>query len=341
MKRITKLATYDMVALAMGEQVRKNFKSQGKIPKYFTGIGDGMASRPVFLLTFHDGEKLVVKAEGNRQGFNNGAIESLGAGGDIMGTISADAKSEPLDAGERLELLNIAQEKRSLDHYYLLDLILAMMGPTPVFIWHKMEFIDRLKDLEKAVENNKGGKIIGKLMQDGAMETLGKILAADMFLGNEDRFNRAGKIVNPGNIIFRKTANKLYVPIGLDFYEAMGECSNISKPLVQHQAWTGDVLKDKSTINIFGAACIRSLNEYCGTVENNIEPLRSPHTRRLIDGIVAGKDEILRHLAPQYGQLSQGVKDRMQELGWRPWGAAAANSNRGAFRMGGRRGVNK
>ena len=319
MKRITKLATYDMVALAMGEQVRKNFKSQGKIPKYFTGMGDGMASRPVFLLTFHDGEKLVVKAEGNRQGFNNGAIESLGAGGDIMGTISADAKSEPLDAGERLELLNIAQEKRSLDHYYLLDLILAMMGPTPVFIWHKMEFIDRLKDLEKAVENNKGGKIIGKLMQDGAMETLGKILAADMFLGNEDRFNRAGKIVNPGNIIFRKTANKLYVPIGLDFYEAMGECSNISKPLVQHQAWTGDVLKDKSTINIFGAACIRSLNEYCGTVENNIEPLRSPHTRRLIDGIVAGKDEILRHLAPQYGQLSQGVKDRMQELACRPF----------------------
>ena len=313
MKAISSFQHVELDAIAMGPAVRQKFASSGEIPKAFSGIGEGMGSRPVFKLTFYDGEVLIVKAEGRTEA---GAKDSISLGGKLMALMSNASASEIISDGEWGELYSIANRKETLDHYYLLDIMRAMYNGGYMFVFHKMAFIDNLRDAEGLQEAGKGHKVLTKLKEGDACVTLGKILACDRFMSNNDRFNKDGGIVNKGNIIFQKQADSTYVPLGLDFYQACVDASNMTKP-PPNDNWGGMVLLNDAAMSEYATACIDSLNDEFGqdvAWENKMAPA---HAHKIHRGMKEGRDALRDHLKRNQARLPDGAIERMKKLKWR------------------------
>lgn len=290
----------ELDALALDKAVREQFKASREIPTTRWGFD----TRPVFLLTFYDGERMVVKQEVGRAG--GGDVLKLG--GALMGAVSPSAKSEPLDSMETSNLFAIASEKKTLDHYYLLAVF-----RDPSALWHKMSFVENLKFGDKMLEASKGHKVLGKLMEGNALQVLGRIVAVDRFLGNNDRFTGAGKIQNKGNVIFHKQEDSRYLPVGLDFYEAQGEMSNLATPAPSN--WDGMVLKNDQTIAEYANTCVDSLNAAFGAGVACTNLLSFSCKARFAKGMQEGVQAMRAFLCGKK-DLAPGTIDRMNKLGW-------------------------
>lgn len=83
---------------------------------------------------------------------------------------------------------------------YLTLVLQTGMAQNIVF---KMPFVQNLFALDKAMETHKTVEFAQHLAADDFAATveLGKILAVDLFIGNDDRFDDTGALVNPGNVL--------------------------------------------------------------------------------------------------------------------------------------------
>lgn len=70
-----------------------------------------------------------------------------------------------------------------------------------LFSWYKMNFVNSLKDVKAKSQVNPGLMLL-RLKKAPFLYVLGKIVAVDQFIGNSDRFNAMGELVNPGNLLF-------------------------------------------------------------------------------------------------------------------------------------------
>lgn len=298
-------------------------------------------TRPVFLISFTDGSQVVLKAEmADTQrpltaqkssvfiaGLHSGMSSDLGVSGVSRGEL-ANLALAPLGTYDH-SVPQIAQN-------YLYGLIVEA---GKMFEWYTMNYFTALKSLEDQVEKNKDQqnmakvgayKLALKLKSDKAMlAQLGMIVAVDLFSGNEDRFNASGHIVNKGNIVFQKNADKTYSPLGVDFFDAQKEAANLYKQVSDATRWSGMVLVDPQKIRAFATQAIGELNQMFSAA---ITPIGMPpegvlgmtEINAFADAIQAGADSLRKSLQKTTrlgGKLPGGVTQRMELLGWQ-WQAS-------------------
>lgn len=209
--------------------------------------------------------------------------------------------------------------------------------------WMKMDYIknkDLQTALEKRLNNDKSGVkvFIAALKKAKGLESLGKIIACDLFLGNQDRIlptrKQGGKLVrmskveikgagsqvrefvlytiaNLGNV-FAGATDAGYVATGLDHVDPNSHFKNIKQPLAEIETadflhvegpWPFRSVVDKAARTEFAAAVIKDL-------ELVLHPNKSPNSpltklgrdavARLSAGMVQGAKEIKKTLEQKY-----------------------------------------
>jgi hypothetical protein len=337
-------------------------KIQGKIvmrvmpfqmPVKPSGAGfrvDPQETRPVFLLTFVDGTQRVLKAEMTDQSGNEGAdfIASL------QSMLGADLGVALLGAADVTALAEMNKDivfdaRGRHPHAVVVKDFIKDVAESNMFIFYTMTFVSALKSLEsQAHQEKKNGderaleklgvvKLARRMVGEPALlPALGKVVAVDLFCGNADRFGPDGNIVNAGNILFRKNADKTYTPLGIDFFDVQGEFSKMTTALQPNQAthWPGMMLSAGKTqkLDQFAASAIASLNAsftlaMAGRAMPNDAVLGAKETNAFKAGMVEGTAELRRHLLAttrRGGRLPAGVQSRMDALGWQGWVASTA-----------------
>jgi hypothetical protein len=286
-------------------------------------VRDTWNSRPVFFIHFKDGSKLVVKAEESNDRGLKVAGRSVEWGGKMMGSVSPQVQVESLTASEltvmkslnKLHYGNMGQVGEVTQEY--LELYLT----NPQATWVKMEFVAALRDMEGMFENQKAMKLLDKLKNSSEpLFQLGRIAAIDRFVGNNDRFDPNGRIVNRGNIIFSKNEDKTYTPVGLDFYEAQGVASNLyAAPPAD---WDGLILSNPQRLQQFAGTVISSFNERIAKALDQVDTgqlIASHRVQDFLDGMKDGIATLKAYLLQQSQSgkaLPSGVTERMRRLGW-------------------------
>jgi len=288
-------------------------------PEHGNDWGD---CRPAFKVTFSDNSVLVLKGEA-RDGMQLHTAERIiQFGGDLMRTVSEYVQVQMCKPSEMQALRGLSdrnfgpREKAGLTRRYLTELIDSQM-----FVFYKMPFVENLKSLSKSLKKGKGAKVLAKLKMDrNVLFELGKVVAMDLFIGNDDRFMFDGRIANEGNIVFQKNMEKRYIPVGLDFYRG-GEPSNLTAP--PPNVWGGLTLRDRQHINNFATRAIESLNECFRRELGNNYPfsmlLDMTNTTTFAFGMTKGVEALRGNLLGKLRQgrgLPPGVVARMDQLGW-------------------------
>jgi hypothetical protein len=288
-------------------------------------IGRWRDSRPVFLLNFKDGSKLVVKAE-IRSMIGKSTPQSVQWGGHMMKQVSNPIEAAALTETEMRILRNLGVWKYcngqigERTREYLIDLM-----KSGLFSFFKMPFLANLRALDTMLAKNRGAKVLAKLRNDrSVLVGLGQIVAVDLFIGNGDRFGSTGRVVNEGNVIFQKNADKTYTPVGLDFFQAQGQAANLYK--APPDDWAGVILGTQvqsSRLTQFATNAIDSLNEVfanalAGTITAQ-DLMSSICIGRFTAGLREGAATLqafLRQKMDAGERLPSGVVTRMALLGW-------------------------
>lgn len=229
-------------------------------------------------------------------------------------------------------------------------------------VWFKMEKAEGILDLKEAVQKalnqqDKSGirKITKALNATGGLEAVGKIIVADLFSGNTDRFNPyntdyfsndvvpAGDInprtqtkfhvmLNLGNVLV-SVQNKKLRPIGLDAYEAQGEWRQMDKKVSvlesKNEKWPGRHLMNDSNEEKwrkdFAAMVAADLEAALGPRNRKVawgrtQRLQKNAATRIFNGMEAGirelKTNFAQYVRKQGAQRPAGLTDRLQILGW-------------------------
>jgi hypothetical protein len=191
-----------------------------------------------------------------------------------------------------------------------------------LFVFYKMLFVDGLRSVESMIKKNKGAKVLAQLRDNrDVLFNLGKVIAADFFIGNHDRFGPNGEIVNAGNIAFQKMADKTYKALGVDFFEAQGANANLTQP--PRPGWPGAKLGDPANIRILANNVILNLNNHfqaaAGGAIPNDQLIRMLSVGTLINGMTVGANDLKTYLQTRIraGKATpSGITKRMQLLGW-------------------------
>jgi hypothetical protein len=282
--------------------------------------------RPVFQLTFTDGDNLVVKAE-LRAGREANAMIPLMA--KMMKQVSPQVKGKILVDAEFTALTTLSQDPGKFPDDDASQKYLALMiepQARQLFSHYKMPFVANLTDFEKVAKNRGAAHMLLQLDHE-ALFNLGKIVAVDLFIGNHDRFAPSGKVQNVGNLLFQSSNGK-FTPIGLDFYEAQGGASNLMKDSPQDvydnsgtrtSQWPGMILRGEPLMRDFARKAIDGLNErfneFQGTSSTPLALLNWVDATAFGNGMVKGALQLKEFLASR-GGLPPGVRERMQRLGW-------------------------
>lgn len=296
-------------------------------------VGRYDKSRPVFKVIFKNGDDLIVKAE---LGGDKAAVKkSMEFGAMIMEAVSPEVKAERLKDAEVTALQEVPESlylpanRKSLAHSYLND----VSGNTRLFFLMKMAVVGNLRTAEQKLNKKsddetdekqaeRAKKLVGKLSTSQAMEALGRIIAADFFIGNHDRFAKNGEVVNIGNIMFEKLADKSYKPVGLDFLDPNGKLSNIAQS-VDLKKWGGHQLKDRVSIGELAVKIIRGINDRIEEMVPGIKRSELLDQTKcggpLISGLQAGCEAIKARIKVEDDAgraVAGGVRQRMDALGW-------------------------
>jgi len=222
------------------------------------------AGHPVFLLAADDGSHLVVKQESTTDAAN------MRRNFLTMNMASPQARSVILTPPEVEALKRYVKFCRFVAKHDPTSPVPADVSELAKYLnaggtWFKMKEAKGLIDLKAAarqmLEGDKTGvRAMAKaLNESGGLEALGKIVAADMFNNNTDRFapNNAGKVfvktdtdevkfdvkclVNVGNVMAAMSGGKLKA-IGLDSWDptADGNYADMTKNV--GYGWLGDIL---------------------------------------------------------------------------------------------------
>lgn len=174
---------------------------------------------------------------------------------------------------------------------------------------------------------------------DGIMNILGRIIAADLWSGNNDRFTPGGTggngyqvCQNPGNVLLATQGS--LKPIGLDAYEAMGVFRNYNATIAQLEG--GDVWGGRLLADTPGAR--QQLKAFCELVIADLETLLGPRNQRglgrlgrtsrlpsnavtrLQHGVISGSLPIRAKMRQLAGRANPpvGLIDRLTIVGWWP-----------------------
>ncbi len=256
----------------------------------------------VFLLNGFANDKLVIKGDPT-------PVSHVKTTTSIMKMVSPGAKMKLLTQQERNELIQFVEFFKDLKAFYqqtgvqapeleddrpIRELNVNLRDQTVNFM--KMDH-HQLTDIESAFEARSTGdksplKVIKRgLKAPGGLEHLGEIIAADMFIGNRDRFapwmtpDQFGfgtlmitlkAVLNPGNVFLALTPNNMFKPIGLDYLDPYNFFKEMDRTLVDVEQekvklWPGRAIAEREHRKKFAKNIIRDL-----------ELLLSPHHKNFL-----------------------------------------------------------
>ncbi len=314
---------------------------------------DVLRSGTVYLLTGHGGEKLVVKVEsgnvfsptlkhnrlamravdtkgGNVKGLKPSEVTALQEWTDLMKRLTSDFADNRIN--------DFASGGAAKD---LADCLKAFSGN----LWYKMPAAD-LTGADKLLEARLGAGSNGPekgimkrfadgLNADGGLEQLGRIVAADMYISNQDRFSPVagskkefgGKqlkfktLTNPGNLFFvgAKTQQRIGVS-GHDFIDPNSGYKDYSNTLgdvkdAYGQEWLGHHICSKSKRKKFAGHIVDDLETVLTPNRKSYSPFRKLDRNaasRIEKGMLDGMRLIVAAIDSKYarGAMPTGVKER-------------------------------
>lgn len=311
-------------------------------PNWYPGTREFNSSRPVFAIKFEMASKfeMVLKGELNsRVGKIN--ENSLRLAARVMHQSDSAIDVEIAEESEVEAIRLLAQKQFAVGFREITDaeqkrvnqersqaFILNSINNND-YIFCKMPFVHNLRSasaLEKsnmadaATKQKVAQRILKKLKDDSqAVVALGKIVAADLFNGNTDRFDPVdGRLINPGNILFEKQDDKKYKPIGLDFFESQGENSNYYQE--PNEYWGGIHLSDEESIMRYAHMVISELNETFRRAAGSnsmfsYELLGNSHVESFAYGMRMAAHSI-REDVLSINRSPKGLAARIRMLGW-------------------------
>jgi hypothetical protein len=126
------------------------------------------------------------------------------------------------------------------------------------YVWVKMPMVYGLTDSNHMNEGFDGNvqnikKFICRFFDDTCLNSLGGVLAVDLFIGNRDRFDREGNVINEGNIMFYNGT-----AIGLDTLD-VGHYKSARLDLVPNDLSYLHILTDREQRKTFAENCMKSI----------------------------------------------------------------------------------
>lgn len=299
----------------------------------------------VYKLTGQGGEQLIIKAEApqvTQQTLSHSTramkvVDKRGGNTKALGSTEKNALKSWAEFMQRTYKDIVNNQIHKQMHQLADDLLYQIKGaPT----WYKMPLAD-LTDAERLLLARMGGadgtEAVDKsgvrqfaegLKADGGLEQLGKIIAADMYIGNLDRFNPDGSttnpqyggknfsfkvLVNPGNlfVIGKNTEHRMSVS-GHDFLDPNSQHRDYSKSLGDIDvAWPGDALCDKARRQKFAKHIVHDLETILSPNRKSHSPFRKlpgNAPKRVERGILTGMADIVRSLDAEYGNMIKIAK---------------------------------
>ena len=267
------------------------------------GVKGLAPTRPVYLLQMEDDTGIVIKKE---QGVASAA--NLKHNLSIMKTVNRQSEGKLLDAGE----IQAVQDYLSLSKAYqqslhipeeadTVELRLDFQGAATAG-WFKMEeapgLITVASALKQLQNNDKQGvRLIAKtLNEQGGFETLGRIVAADIYNGNGDRFSlndgpgvKAGYydevtqtkyrvIFNLGNVLV-SVRKKDRLVLGLDSYDPNNKNSDINQTIEALDA-KADFDFDKWQGGLLSSGQTERRKAFCADIFEDLNDILGPRNRR-------------------------------------------------------------
>jgi len=309
-----------------------------------TCLALGAEERPVFLVTGDDGSEIVIKNEGVV--FAASDPRNLKVALKTMQQVSPEARGKLLSQIE----VDVVHDYVALEEE-IARLTFKAVSPCMVYLrtivdsggmWFKMAKARGLLDMKKAAEQLADGDKSGvraiaeSLSAPDGLEALGRIIAADFWSGNNDRFAPFGAtaegmqvLQNAGNVIIAiQGVHQLRKPIGLDAYEAMGAFRHMHMDPTDYEnndeQWPGRLLADnnRTTLRRFCDLAVEDMETVLGPRNRKFLGRRSRLPRnaaqRLMAGIINGAQPIkakMRLMAAKPG-APPGLQHRLNLVGW-------------------------
>ncbi len=321
----------------------------------------------IFLLKGRDGSSLVLKAEPNVTG------DKIKATAPVLKAIDPSIKMKPLTQPEVLQLKQflrswkmyvdfikfvnggdenlpiLAGEKKSMDELEACVNQYGVVGSSgrsdiAKMTYSQMSTLSVALKVENKPDNDTSwdearatfGQFIKALNKSGGLEKLGKIVAGDFFIGNEDRFVSSGNgvrvelygekhrlkvILNLGNVIIVKDDKGKSRPSMLDYMDPNTDFLDLSQTLStmgrRSNDWPMRVLLDGTTRRTFAEKLVDDL-EYLLKPEKSTFGFNklggSRASTRVNDGIKAGIKAIIKSLGARQAKLSPLMQSYHAEL---------------------------
>lgn len=318
-----------------------------------------LRSGTVYLLTGQADEKLVVKVEPNNLfaptfGHAKVAMKAVDANaGKVKALVASEIKALE-DWAEFIKRITEDFNENKLNsmglHPGASDLLLRVKDGKNS-LWYKMPLAD-LTDADKLLSQRLGtggspaDKTVMAMFVDGlnavgGIEQIGRIIAADMYTSNQDRFSPRGgcqktygtktvtfkTIVNPGNVfVIGKDTQQRISFSGHDFIDPNTGYKDYSNSLADikegyNEDWLGATLCSKSERRKFAKRVVHDLETIVSPNRKALSPFRKLSSKadtRLERGMVDGMRLIVAAIAAKYNKAGAkwpaGVKERYDKF---------------------------
>lgn len=307
---------------------------------------------PVWLLTQDDQDatQWVLKAELSK-GRND---EALNFSLDLMKQVGGTGPGgRTLDKFEMAVLCNLSANP-NLDQNECAEINKHTNNNLETFLI--MKYIPNLTDVSQVIQkaDAKGAlELLIALERPKTLHRLGRIVAVDLFLGNNDRFtpktSEPKVMKNPSNVMFKKGNDGAYSIRGLDPVDPYTSWSKLDQDLLnirpndstdRDDKWWGKMLNDRDLLIDYA---YRILTELVTTLKNLIDGTEASkhmftlgkegrrghgissetcHVKMMVEGMEAARDEMKiicrARLAGLAGRAATpaGLASRLQELRW-------------------------
>lgn len=243
----------------------------GTIPTLARGtftIDDGLKAKPVYFLTVN-GQALVVKGEAPGMAMHQGTSQddmaiSIKWSSKFMKNVNNTLVNTKMLAPAEVTLFKeavLAKFSKGTDQRDFVE------KPRVAYQWVKMPMVRGLSDANYFKQGIGAKTIPGKVKnaierfsEEPIWRALGKIIAVDVFDGNNDRFDpETGDLLNPGNVLFLEGGNTRL--IGLDTYDPNNKWSNMNANAPDNVLQPLRVLNDGVLRLNYAKKCTLSLGE--------------------------------------------------------------------------------
>ncbi len=230
-------------------------------PNSITGI-TGLSHKPIYFVKLNGSPTatLVIKGENMLRENNDDALVSISWTSKLMKNVNSNqVNSKVMTQQEIAEFIRAGRAAFDPNSNQGVQLLLNKN-------WVKMPKVDNLSDTDYIVYEGGFGrddmslvkKAVAKLSEDAAWYELGKVVAVDIFNGNNDRFDSTGYWVNKGNIMF--AGNNV---IGLDTWDPASSDGGSMVSNLNRGGGFDDlrILTDQGRRMQFADACCRSVGD--------------------------------------------------------------------------------